>query len=116
MTDYPLSSKRLKRLQKSIGFTEDKKHNLFTLNMDERSMFSHRLLAWCNQRFFEATADFENNFGSIPIVNFFGDLGQLGPVDAKDLHTPPSKSAAPDQLKGYSVYQPLQNVLFLHKQ
>ena len=105
MTDYPLSSKRLKRLQKSIGFTEDKKHNLFTLNMDERSMFSHRLLAWCNQRFWEATADFENNFGSIPIVNFFGDLGQLGPVDAKDLHTPPSKSAAPDQLKGYSVYQ-----------
>ena len=104
MTDYPLSSKRLKRLQKSIGFTEDKKHSLFTLNMDERSMFSQTPFAWCNQRFCEATADFENNFGSIPIVNFCGDLGQLGPVDAKDLHTPPSKSAAPDQLKGYSVY------------
>ena len=77
---------------------------LMTLNLDERGMNSPRMLAWCSQRFKEVTCDFSNNFGAIPTVNFFGDLGQLGPVSTKDLHVEALSSAAPDRLAGYGIY------------
>ena len=56
------------------------------LNPDERSQWSKRVLAWSSQRFSEALSCFKDTFGGIPIVNFFGDLGQLGPFGDKDLH------------------------------
>ena len=113
MNDYPLSHKSLKKLRTMIDYKEDKVHNLYCLNMDERSMYSHRLLAWSSQRFCEATEDFENCFGNIPVVNFYGDLAQLGPIDAKDLHVPPGKNSAPDEFKGYSIYRSFTDCVVL---
>ncbi|XP_066931788.1 uncharacterized protein [Clytia hemisphaerica] len=86
-----------------------------TLNLDERGMYSHRMLAWCSQRFKEATCDFFNNFGAIPTVNFFGDLGQLGPVDSHDLHVEPLSSDAPDKLAGYGIYRTFSHCILLNE-
>ena len=84
MTDYPMTCKELKKLRQIIGHdSESEEHKLSMLNMDERSIFSHRLLAWSSQRLCEATGEYGQTFGSVPVVNFFGDLGQLGPVDAR---------------------------------
>ena len=38
-------------------------------------------------------------------MNLFGDLGELGPVDAKDFHAPPNNSEVPDKLAGYVIYR-----------
>ena len=114
MTDYPMTCKELKKLRQKIGFCpEDEKHNLLTLNMDERSMFSHRLLAWSSHRLCEATNNFDETFGSVPLVNFFGDLGQLGPVDSRDLHIEPGKSSAPDELAGFAIYRKFEDCIVL---
>lgn len=113
MIDYPLDHKKLAKLRKLIGVTDDKTHQLCCLNMDERSMFSHRLLAWASQRLCEATSNYDQSFGSVPIVNFFGDLGQLGPVDAKDLHSQPGKSSAPDEIAGFSIYRQFDDCVVL---
>ena len=83
LSDFPMADKRLQRLREITG--TQNKFNLMCLNMDERSMFSSRMVAWCSQRFSEATGTNKSSFGNLPIVNFFGDLGQLGPVGAKDL-------------------------------
>ena len=51
---------------------------LICLNLDERGMWSNRLVAWCSQRFKEATKDASTQtFGRLPTVNFFGDLDQF---------------------------------------
>ena len=74
-----MSDKSLKKIRELIGYEDNENHKIFCLNLDERSMFSHRLLAWCSQRFCEATNNFDHAFGSIGVVNLFGDIGQLGP-------------------------------------
>ena len=53
----------------------------------------------------EATEDFNYDFGNIPVVNFFGDLGQLGPIEGKDLHIHPSKNVTPEDMKGHGIYK-----------
>ena len=68
------------------------------VNLDERSQYSKRVLAWCNQRFNEAIGNYEYTFGGIPIVNIFGDLGQLGPIGDMDLHVAPKMTDAPEKL------------------
>ena len=94
---------------------KSKNHKLLCLNMDERSMYSNRLLAWCSQRFCEASNHFDDSFGSIPIVNFFGELGQLGPIGARDLHVKPSKTAAPDELAGFTIYRNFNDCIVLNQ-
>ena len=82
MTEHPFSHKHLKKLRRIIGFNNNC-HQLYCLNMDERSI-SHRLLAWSSQRLCEATNEYNQSFGNVPIMNFFGDIGQLGPIGAKE--------------------------------
>ena len=116
LSDYPMASKTLKKLRKIIGCTDSQDdHQLLCLNMDERSMFSNRLLAWCSQRFCEATNNFDSCFGSIPIVNFFADLGQLGPIGAKDLHVKPGINSTPDELAGYAIYRNFEECVLLNQ-
>ena len=55
----------------------------------------------------------ENSFGEIPVVNLFGDLAQLGPIQAKDLHLLPEKNSASDEFKGYSIYKSFSNCVVL---
>ena len=78
-------------------------------------MYSHRMLGWCSERFKEATADLDTNFGAIPNVNFFGDLGQLGPVGSVDLHVEPLSSDSPDKLAGYGVYRTFSHCVVLNE-
>ena len=114
LSDYPMTGKSLKFLRTLTGtHSHSEPLKLMCLNLDERSMFSGRLLAWCSQRFKEATTKHDETFGGIPIVNFFGDLGQLGPVDAKDLHVLPNTSEAPDKLAGYAVYRSFKECIVL---
>ncbi|XP_066914121.1 uncharacterized protein [Clytia hemisphaerica] len=116
LTDKPLNSISLTALRELTGSTlEGNSMKLMTLNLDERGMYSHRMLAWCSQRFKEATCDFFNNFGAIPTVNFFGDLGQLGPVDSHDLHVEPLSSDAPDKLTGYGIYRTFSHCILLNE-
>ena len=112
MTDHPLSHKQLKKLRRIIGFNNNC-HQLYCLNMDEKSMFSHRLLAWSSQRLCEATTEYNQSFGNVPIMNFFGDIGQLGPIGAKDLFIPPAKTAAPDILAGFAIYKNFESCVVL---
>ena len=44
---------------------------------------------------------------------FFGDLGQLGPVESRGLHIRPSQTAAPAELAGFGVYRDFQDVIVL---
>ncbi|XP_066934414.1 uncharacterized protein [Clytia hemisphaerica] len=114
ITSHPMNSQQKRKLQTLIGFNnETQNHGLYTLNMDERSMYSPRLLAWCNQRFMEATEDFEKDFGNIPVVNFFGDLGQLGPIEGNDLFIQPSKKPTPENLKGHAIYRSFKKCVLL---
>ena len=76
-------------------------------------MWSHRLLAWCSQRLKETTGDLENCFGDIPVINFFGDLGQLGPVLSKELYKKTLLSDSPDNISGYAIYNSFENVIVL---
>ncbi|XP_066924267.1 uncharacterized protein [Clytia hemisphaerica] len=116
LTDKPLNSISLTALRELTGSTlEGNSMKLMTLNLDERGMYSHRMLAWCSQRFKEATCDFFNNFGAIPTVNFFGDLGQLGPVGSHDLHVEPLSSDAPDKLAGYGIYRTFSHCILLNE-
>ncbi|XP_066927171.1 uncharacterized protein [Clytia hemisphaerica] len=116
LTDKPLNSTALTNLRILTGSTlEGDTMKLMTLNLDERGMYSPRVLAWCSQRFKEATCDFSNNFGAIPTVIFFGDLGQLGPVGSKDLHVEPLSSAAPDKLAGYGIYRTFSHYVVLNE-
>ena len=114
MCDYPMGTKNLERLRRLIGYDKNSKtHQLRCLNMDERSMFSHRLLAWSSQRLCEGTGYYDEFFGSVPIVNYFGDLGQLGPIDERDLFFEPGKSCPPDQLAGYTIYKEFKDCIVL---
>ena len=114
LTDKPLNNKALTDLRKLTGSTlEGDSMKLMTLNLDERGMFAHRMLGWCSQRFKESTCDFNNNFGAIPTVNFFGDLGQLGPIGSQDLHVEPKSSDAPDKLAGYAIYRTFSHCIVL---
>ena len=88
---------------------------LMTLNLDDSGMYSHRMLGWCSQRFKEATCDFANNFGAIPTVIFFGDLGRPGPVGSKDLHVEPLSSDSPDKLAGYGRYRTFSHCIVLNE-
>ena len=112
LSDYPMNNKALLKLRNLISY-DNGSHQLICLNMDERSMFSHSLLAWSSQRLCEATNQNEFSFGNVPVVNFFGDLGQLGPVGAKDLHVQPSKSSPPDELTGYAIYRQFEDCIVL---
>ena len=76
------------------------------LNLHERGMWSHRLLAWCSQMLKEETGNLENCFGGIPVINFFGDLGQ-------ELYEKPSLNDSPDNISGYSIYRSFENVIVL---
>ena len=78
-------------------------------------MFNHRLFAWSGQRLCEVTGDHDHIFGSVPVVNVFGDLDQLGPLNAKDLHTEPGKSAASDQFACYSIYRQFEDCVVLNQ-
>ena len=116
LLDVPLSSKALRQLREKTGSVlENEQMKLILLNLDERGMYSARNLAWCCQRFKESTANFTDTFGAIPSVNFFGDLGQLGPVQAMDLHVEPLSSDAPDKLTGYGIYRSFDESIFLHQ-
>ena len=106
MNDKPLNNKSLVKLREFTGsLLKNDSVNLTTLNLDERGMFSPEMLAWCSHRFKEATTDFINSFGAIPTVNFFGDLGQLGPVQSKDLHVEPLSTDSPVKLAGFGIYR-----------
>ena len=113
LSDYPLNANSLRKLRKYTGMHEDNTLKLMCLNLDERGMWSHRLLAWCSQRLKEATGDLENCFGGIPVINFFGDLGQLGPVLAKELYEKPHLNDSPDNISGYAIYRSFENVIVL---
>ena len=114
MSDYPMSDKQLSNLRNLTGTycLEDQPLQLMCLNMDERGMFSHRLLAWCSQRFSEATGVRDSPFGGIPVVNFFGDLGQMSPVDARDLHKTPC-AANTEDTAGYTIYNSFTDCVVL---
>ena len=66
-------------------------------------MWSHSLIAWCSQRISEATSDFSAYFGGIPIVNLFGDFGQMGPIVKSELHTCPMNSSSAIDQAGYAI-------------
>ena len=87
LSDHPLKDYSLKALKQLIGINETGMI-LKCINLDE-SQYSKRVLAWCNQRFNEAIGNYKYTFGGIPIVNIFGDLGQLGPIGDMDLHVAP---------------------------
>ena len=83
LSDFPMKNEALMKLRDLTGMLETGV-NLMVLNSDELGMQSHRMLGWCSQRFKEATGDFEHSFGALPIVNLFGDFGQLGPIGARN--------------------------------
>ena len=103
LSDFPMSDKSLYSLRHITG-TEGK-FKLMCLNLDERGLFSSRMVAWCSQQFSEGTGSQSGSFRNIPIVNFFGDLGQLGPVGAKDLHVQPSNAESTEKIAGYTIYR-----------
>ena len=111
LSDYQMNEQSLKKLRAKTGTKEDRK--LLVLNYDERGMFSKDLLAWSNQRLCEATTDFDSYFGGVPIVNFFGDLGQLGPVGDKDLHEKAAHADTPAKLAGQSIYKSFDRCVLL---
>ena len=113
LCDYPLSDTKLRNLRSYTGMHENNTLRLFQVNIDERSMQSKQLVAWCSQRFAEATGDFDNTYGGIPTVNFFGDLGQLGPVRAMDLHLQPLSNDFPINLAGFALYRSFEDVIVL---
>ena len=48
-----------------------------------------RVLLWCDQRLKEALEDPSETFGGVPIVNFFGDVRNMGPRgNGCDLYNP----------------------------
>ena len=110
LSDYPMSDSKLKVLRKITGTDNDRKVHL--LNIDERGMTSHNDAAWCSQRMKEATEN-DNPFGGIPVVCWVGDHGQLGPVNASDLHITPKSSASPAEQAGFALYRHFQNVIYL---
>ena len=112
LSDVPFPAKSLDTFRKMIAF-QDGDHQLFCVNMDERSMYSKELLAWSSNRLAEATGEIEKPFGNVPIINFFGDLGQLGPVNKLDLHTQPAKDDSPAKLFGFLVYRGFQECIVL---
>ncbi|XP_057310732.1 uncharacterized protein LOC130648690 [Hydractinia symbiolongicarpus] len=113
LSDYPLGDVSLRKLRKYTGMHENNELKLFQLNIDERSMQSKLLVAWCSQRLCEATGDFDNYYGGVPAVNFFGDLGQLGPIRALDLHQPPKHDDSTINFAGYAIYRSFQDVIVL---
>ena len=113
LSDYPMSNEKLRKLRQHTGMHKDNSVKLFQVNIDERSMQSKSLVAWCSQRFCEATGDYSTSYGGIPTVNFFGDLGQLGPVRALDLHIPPLSHDSPANLAGYALYKAFNDVIVL---
>ncbi|XP_057290792.1 uncharacterized protein LOC130613469 [Hydractinia symbiolongicarpus] len=113
LSDYPLGDVSLRKLRKYTGMHENNELKLFQLNIDERSMQSKLLVAWCSQRLCEATGDFDNYYGGVPTVNFFGDLGKLGPIRAFDLHQPPKYDDSTINFAGYAIYRSFQHVIVL---
>ena len=104
------------KLRKLTGsLLESDNINLVVLNLDERGMFSPEMLAWCSHRFKGATTDFVNSFGAIPTVNFFGDLGQLGPVQSKDLHVEPLSTDNPIKLAGFGMNRSFSDCIVLNQ-
>lgn len=70
LADNPLSNNALKKLRKLVVDDRDESClRLKMLNLDERSTSSKRDVAWCSQRFSEATNSKRITFGGIPIVN-----------------------------------------------
>ena len=113
LSDYPMSSEKLCKLRQHTGMHKDNSVKLFQVNIDECSMQTKSLVAWCSQRVCEATGDDSTSYGGIPTVNFFGDLGQLGPVRALDLHLPPFSHDSPANLAGYALYKSFNDVIVL---
>ena len=113
MADKPLSSNALKKLKNLVTDGSNKRLRLQMLNLDERSMTSKRDIAWCSQRFIEVTTNKEMSFGGVPIVNWFGDVGQMGPIGDKDLHDPPTKTESSAKLAGYAIYRNFNQCVIL---
>ena len=86
---------------------------LIQLNLDERSMQGKPLIAWTSHRLCEATGDFEHTYGGIPIVNYFGDLGQLGPIKDNDNHLHPKKNDSPAAIAGYAILRSFVDTVVL---
>ena len=87
MSDYPLSSDKMAVLRAALG-TELAGLRTAVLNLDERSMFDHELAGWTSWRLGEATGlTHQRGYtcGGIPVVLWFGDLGQL-PKSGEGLH------------------------------
>ena len=87
MSDYPLSSDKMAVLRAALG-TESSGLRTAVLNLDERSMFDHELAGWTSWRLGEATGlTHQRGYtcGGIPVVLWFGDLGQL-PKSGEGLH------------------------------
>ena len=112
LDDYPLGNTSpsfyLGQLQRSVG-------SCGLVNFDERSMWSHELLAGVSFRFGEATGkqDADGAFGGVPTVNFFGDLGQLPAGGSAGLHVAPKDDAGPIERGGYTLYRSFSHAVVL---
>lgn len=112
LSEIPLEDNSMQKLRKLTGTGLTLK--LKCLNLDERSQYSKRDLGWSNQRFNEAVGCHKYTFGGVPIVNFFGDLGQLGPTrdDKADLHLPANNDYEESKV-GYEVYRAFNQAVIL---
>ena len=62
---------------------------------------------------YAVSVNFDYPFDGLPVVNFFGDLFQLGAICASDLIVAPLPSSPPDAIYGFSLYQLFQKVVML---
>lgn len=107
MDEHPLKEPAKIKLQTLTG------NELILLQMDERSMVAPPVLAWAHQRHVELTNKKDYPFGAVPIVYFLGDLCQLGPVMATDMHVPPSDPSDVLTRTGHAVYRSFTDALVL---
>ena len=83
--------------------------------MDERSQHTQEMVNFTSDRFCEATTDNKSLYGGISMVNWFGDISQLGGIGSKDLPQNPGSYGSSIAQKGYSIYRSLENVLVLEQ-
>ena len=71
--------------------------------------------SWTSHRLCEATGDFEHTYGGTPGGNYFGDLGQLGPILDNDNHLKPKTNDSPATIAGYAIYRSFEDVIVLEE-
>ena len=114
LSDYEMSRKLAKRLRAITGTVNDG-IKLKMVNMDERSMYGQPLIAFASHRLCQAVLDMTPLFGGVPVVNFFGDISQLGPVGASGPHNNPGADSSSITKKGFAIYRSFDHAIVLNE-